>query len=282
MKLTEFSLWGSDIELEENLCIELEYSKIPIKDSPSRIDCSIICIFIQGTADIAVDCTNYHMEKGMILSVFPMQIVEQIETSPDLKLMYFTCSIEILNRILFRFPPEFELFLREFPISKLPEKYYLKDVEFIGLLKEKFEEKDNVCRSELILSHIRCFCLDLYSNIHHKLIENSAKNIRRKEIVKMFIGLIMKHYKESREVAYYAKRLNITPKYLSIVSQDVNGQTAKRIIDEYIVTEIKLRMKTTTKSIQEIAEELNFPDQSFLSKYFKKQTGISPRKYRNR
>jgi AraC family transcriptional regulator, transcriptional activator of pobA len=281
MKLIEPSFWGSDITLEENLSISLSYDKLPIKDSPIRLEYGIVCIFIRGTADIEVDCIKYHMEKGMILSVFPMQIIEQIKISHDLKLMYFTSSLEILNKILFRFPPEFELFLKEFPTYNLPEKTYLKDIEFISQLKEKLEDRDNLCRNEIIMSYIRCFYLEIYNNLHHKLLENPVKHVRRKEILKMFINLIMKHYKESREVAFYANKLNITPKYLSMVSKEINGQTAKRIIDEYIVTEIKLLLKSTTKAIQEIAEELNFPDQSFLCKYFKNLTGITPKQYKN-
>jgi AraC family transcriptional regulator, transcriptional activator of pobA len=280
MKLTEFSLWGSDISLEEHLSIDLSFDKLPIECSPVRMERGVICFFTQGKAEIEVDCVRYQMERGMILSVFPMQIVEQIKISPDLELMYFSCSPEILNRVLFRFPPEFEMFLREYPTFKLPEKTYLQDIDFLCFLQEKMEDRENVCRNEIMMSHLRCFYLEMYNNLQHRLLDGPYVNARRKMLVKSFVGLVMKHYRESREVSFYANKLNITPKYLSIVTKEINGQNAKRIIDEYIVTEIKLLLKSTSKSIQEISEEMNFPDQSFLCKYFKKQSGISPKQYR--
>lgn len=280
-ELTEFSLWGSDIDLEKNLSIDLSFYKLPIECSPIRIERGIICFFAQGKAEIEVDCVRYQMEKGMIMSVFPMQIVEQITISPDLKLLYFSCSPEILNRVLFRFPPEFEMFLKEYPTFKLPEKTFLEDIDFLYFLKEKMDDRKNICRNEIIMSHIRCFYLEMYNNLQHRLLDGPFVNVRRKMLVKSFVGLVMKHYKESREVAFYASILNITPKYLSIVTQEINGQNAKKIIDEYIVTEIKLLLKSTSKSIQEIAEEMNFPDQSFLCKFFKKQSGISPKQFRS-
>ena len=51
-------------------------------------------------------------------------------------------------------------------------------------------------------------------------------------------------------------------------------------IDDYVTLEIKLMLKNTTKSIKEIAQELNFSSQSFLGKYFKDRVGVSPKEYR--
>lgn len=69
--------------------------------------------------------------------------------------------------------------------------------------------------------------------------------------------------------------------YLSTVIQNVTNTTAKSIIDKHVILEIKVLLKSTNLSVQEISNQLCFPDQSFFGRYFKKHTGLSPLQYRN-
>ncbi|MGQ1948698.1 helix-turn-helix domain-containing protein [Geofilum sp. OHC36d9] len=240
------------------------------------------CICTNGCADVEIDFIKHHFEKGAILTVFPMQIIEQKQVSENFSLTYISYTIEILQNILFRFSPEFEVFLKENPVFNAPEEIYKADVEFMELIKSKYEEVENIFRNEIIISLSRVFYLNIYNGIHHKLLKDKVKNTRRIEIAKTFINLIMQYFNESREVAFYANKLNITPKYLSIVTYEVRGQSAKKVIDDYIMTEIKLQLNSTSKSILEISEGLNFPDQSSFCKFFKRHSGLSPKQYRNK
>lgn len=105
---------------------------------------------------------------------------------------------------------------------------------------------------------------------------------RKSEIMEHFCTLVMKHFKTNREVSFYAEKLHITPKYLSVILKelDVDQRSAKEWIDSYIIVEIKLLLKSTDLSIQQISEELNFVNPSFFCKYFKSRTGMSPKEYR--
>lgn len=51
-------------------------------------------------------------------------------------------------------------------------------------------------------------------------------------------------------------------------------------IDDYVTLELRVLLRNTNKNIKEITEEMNFPNQSFLGKYFKEHVGISPSAYR--
>ena len=101
------------------------------------------------------------------------------------------------------------------------------------------------------------------------------------ELFKRFIQLVHKHCTTQREVSFYANKLFITPRYLSTVIQNVTNTTAKSIIDKHVILEIKVLLKSTNLSVQEISNQLCFPDQSFFGRYFKKHTGLSPLQYRN-
>ena len=104
---------------------------------------------------------------------------------------------------------------------------------------------------------------------------------RQEELFKRFIQLVHKHCTTQREVSFYANKLFITPRYLSTVIQNVTNTTAKSIIDKHVILEIKVLLKSTNLSVQEISNQLCFPDQSFFGRYFKKHTGLSPLQYRN-
>ena len=62
--------------------------------------------------------------------------------------------------------------------------------------------------------------------------------------------------------------------------KQVSRRTPNDWIDNYVVTELRVQLKNTTKSIKEIARDMNFPNQSFLGKYFKEHVGMSPMNYR--
>ena len=59
-----------------------------------------------------------------------------------------------------------------------------------------------------------------------------------------------------------------------------NANTCIKLAAYYIILELRVQLKNTIKNIKEIAEELNFPNQSFLGKFFREHVGMSPSKYR--
>lgn len=105
--------------------------------------------------------------------------------------------------------------------------------------------------------------------------KNTVKLGRGEVIFEEFMELVRQYSKQERNVRFYARRLNITPKYLSTVSKDVSGKTAARWIDEAVILEAKSLLRYSGMSIQEIAYHLNFSTQSFFGKYFK-QHGLQP------
>ncbi len=95
------------------------------------------------------------------------------------------------------------------------------------------------------------------------------------------MSLVRIHCRKEREVAFYAEKLFITPRYLSfIVRQVTRDKSAKDMINRHLILEIKVLLQTSRLSVQEIALKLNFPDQSYMGRYFKRYTGKSPTEYR--
>ena len=94
------------------------------------------------------------------------------------------------------------------------------------------------------------------------------------------IRLIEKYYMQERGVAFYADKLYLSPKYLSALSKSVCGYTVQELVFRAIIRKSIFWLKNTNKSVQEISDDLNFPNASFFGTFFKKQTGLAPSHYR--
>lgn len=103
---------------------------------------------------------------------------------------------------------------------------------------------------------------------------------RSSELYNDFLDKVARHYHTNSDVHFFANCLNVSARYLAQVTKRISGQTPKQIIDEYLSEEIGRQLKTTDKTVQEIAYTLGFSSQAHLSKFFKKMKGRSPSEWR--
>ena len=97
-----------------------------------------------------------------------------------------------------------------------------------------------------------------------------------------FLTLLKQYHKEERTVNFYADKMCISPKHLSSVIKQMSHKTAHELIADYVTMTAKRLLKTTTKTIQEISDELNFANQSFLGKYFYQRVGVTTTQFGKR
>lgn len=107
-----------------------------------------------------------------------------------------------------------------------------------------------------------------------------AKPTHREGIVAKFLKCVSDNFKTERRVEFYADKMCISSKHLSAVVKEVTGKTASEWIDIYVILEAKVLLHTTSLSIQQISGRLNFANQSFFGKYFKRLTGKTPTEFR--
>ena len=109
--------------------------------------------------------------------------------------------------------------------------------------------------------------------------ETKPPRSRRTTYVNEFMRLVHEHHMRERSVAFYAGKLFISPKYLSLIIKENTGRSATEVIDSFVILEAKNMLRFSGKNIQQVAYELNFPNQSSFGKYFKHLTGMSPSEY---
>ena len=137
--------------------------------------------------------------------------------------------------------------------------------------------------ADVIGRAVEMMILDFY-DIHARMTHQSIEGVSQaSRILQRFVALLQEGlYKKERSVEYYASRLFITPKYLSEACVAVSGHNASYWIERYTAQEVAHQLSDRSKSLVEIADELNFSSPSYLSRYVKRIFGCSPTDYRHR
>ena len=246
-----------------------------------KVDVDTIIFCRKGTANIEIDLIPYEIVANTQLIIIAGSIVHNISNSDDFKISYITFKHEVYDEATAQLEPSFTFFLKEYPCVQLGEKRINKMNYLVEAMEDFYNEKTNCFRVKIFKNNIQSFLLDVYDKTRTLFkIDKSEEVGRREELFIKFIHLIHKYCPQQREVGFYAGKLYITSRYLSSITQNVADKSAKYIIDKHAIQRIKIMLKYSNMSIQDISYELNFPDQSFFSRYFKKHTGMSPLEYR--
>ncbi|MBQ6254617.1 MAG: AraC family transcriptional regulator [Bacteroidales bacterium] len=92
--------------------------------------------------------------------------------------------------------------------------------------------------------------------------------------------MLPSHFAEHHDIPFYADQLHISTVYLSRVVRQVSGRTVVDYINQMLLMEASFLLQTSSMSITQIADRLNFADSPSLSKFFSRLKGLSPREYR--
>lgn len=243
-----------------------------------------VCIFhcFRGKGIIEIDSEEYTIEPDTHAILLPDTLIGQVRTNNDFRASYIFFSHNLFREITSRLDPSFFCFLQENPAVTLSEERLRPILRMQHLIEDLYNDQENYFRGQILRNNLQSLLLHIYDKTRRLFLDKHPEGIsRQEELFKMFIQLVHEHCTQQREVAFYAQKLCITSRYLSTVVQHVTGTTAKSIIDKHVILEIKTMLRSTYLSIQEISNELHFPDQSFFARYFKKHTGITPLQYRN-
>lgn len=178
--------------------------------------------------------------------------------------------------------PTFVL-LQDHPVYDLSEDETNTLSFYYDLLEENIDKKGQF-QKEILLRLTALYLYNIGNILYRRKDEfQSGEKFspsRDTVIFNSFIALVAEHHRKERRVDFYAEQLFLTPKYLSSVVKKVSGRPAGEWIDGYVILEAKSLLKHSAMSVQEIAYYMNFPNPSFFGKYFKRQTGMSPNKYK--
>ena len=257
---------------------------------PPRINAfgAVFC----SKGSIAITSNLHHcILEPKSMFIWPPGTIIQVGSQEKADVHFILCEEDFIKRININLKQLMYLFMsvREASSLKLTD---LEWTEIMRSIEETFTEgrkhqSDNLS-IEIMHSLLRTLCyricrvIDLWAGKPgNKTPENPSSHSKNVLYFNAFLEELSKNYLQEHSVGFYAEQLHLSPKYLTTLIRLATGRTASEWIDEYIILEAKNLLKYSTMNIQEIAYYLNFPNQSFFGRYFKKHTGMSPSSYRS-
>lgn len=254
------------------------------KHEPQVLTYGAILICRKGNAVLNINYKDWSLPEKAVITLFPNDVV-LLKTPPSPTAF----EVEMLkyDSSLLR---EASLQMEHTVYSSLREDRCRQDSPVVtniidamfSLLKIYFRQAECTCLSQLVLCQLKAFFIGFHEYLQRnpQFRADEVKSYRVRELFNRFMMLMERDYKTSRDVGYYAEKMNISPKYLTNIVKIVTAHTPKTIIDQYTILQLKMQLKRTNLSIKELAWAYHFTDVSFFCRYFKKHTGLTPQQIR--
>lgn len=249
------------------------------RELPSKFCGIIICI--RGCVEMTVGSSHYVMNPmsiAPITSCVSCTLHRSIDFKGKFVLFNYVCKDAMLRTDYFC-----DMILQSIknPILNLSSDQFNFISHNIKSIETLNTDKELSPSIQLAIQHTMSSILYiLHDAIPERVSKLNMIQDRQSQIFQEFFNLVITNYKKERSAMFYAQQMCITPRYLSRVIKDVSGRSASEWIDVFVTTEIMHQIHFTNRSIQQISYDLGFPNQSFFGKYFKAQTGCSPKIYR--
>lgn len=245
---------------------------------PFLIDDHRLGIIKRGQLRVNFNLVEKSLTAGTLVFVGPGTIISPVSFSPDLEIIGFGLSQEFPMP----FPPgqlptAFNGTQRDFqlPASEAEIETASRIVETLWhVVHQKDYNRQTV--SSLVAAQMHHY--DGLFRQHYDRMRTSMT--REQTIFDRFIYLVNQNATREHRINFYAERMCLSERYLGTVVRQASGITAKEWIDRALIMRIKVDLRHTEKSAAQIADEMNFPNPSFFSKYFKRMTGLTPQAYR--
>jgi AraC family transcriptional regulator, transcriptional activator of pobA len=251
---------------------------------PHRHDFFEVLYLSKGSGFHIIDGNKYEIQPPCVFFMSPGQ-AHKIEFSSDIEgyIFIFTSEFYLINQTnqnrLIEFPFFFSIRQENRPLilESKEDIVFLETLFKKGIAEIAKGENYSVELLRSVLDLILTSCAILYKT-DENLLTKSKGNV----VVKRFFQLVEENYQNNLSVNEYADKLAITPNHLTQTVNQLTGKTSSQIIKSKQVLEIKRLLVHTNLTVTEIANQLNFPDQSYFTKFFKRETGFSPLQYRSK
>ena len=255
---------------------------MPLSSYPTRLNAACLTVCLKGWCKLERSrCRT--IWSGRIIPNIPSRISHCCRlSSDDFSGLFIAVSRDFMDMVIPTMQQLFPMFfmIKERPFVHITPEESQSFQEYHSFLWSKVKLKDNPFRKEITQGLLLALFYEIYNIYQGHVIQERIPKSRKEDLFERFIRAISESYKEERSVSYYADKMFLTAKHLSTVVKEISGKTAGEWIDSLVVLEAKALLKSSELSIQEIADELHFANQSFFGKYFKHHTGMSPKEYR--
>lgn len=241
-----------------------------------------LIVITSGEMTVDVNFRIFRMNEHSTLHIFSGESIRAISTSADMKGYHVIYSTEFQTemRTTRKSPISLQL-KKEYPYQEFTEKEYELIDSSITRIIGYINDPGHLYQSILIKNEIYSLQLNI-SNKRRKQHGNMMTgNATRQEVIRdRFKNLVEGHCDKQHSVSWYANAMFISPDYLSKIIREYDGTSARAWINARIIEKARFLMQQSDLTLKDISDRLNFQDQSSFGRFFKSNTGQSPKEFR--
>lgn len=244
---------------------------------------NLILLCTSGKLTVKLLSNSYELQEGDVVICPPKLSMNDAILSDDFECKAIRISDHITQALLRKKIDIWHhaVYVNQVNVVKLSEVNKEEIGCYFSLISSKLRNIDIEAHYEILLTLIRALmleiCLVLESN-NDLVIEQKLS--QGKVLFNRFLNLLSNSDVKRQPISYYAGKLAITPKYLTMLCQKYSNKTASDWVIQYTTEEIRFYLKSTDMSIKEVSAKLGFSNMSHFGSYVRKHLGISPSEFR--
>ena len=239
-----------------------------------------IFMCLAGEGDVIINGHKYHLTAGTLCFAFKGTIIQALDMGEDFKSYTLAINTDFLRELNIPSASSIQMMMRDYPCVTLSPKQVDDILEICKMMHDKDQNSSHPYHEQINQHMLMLLCYELAAIYTHDMPVRHEPCSRQDILFRQFLSLLTTDITISREVQYYADRLGITPKYLTIVTRQMSDRSATAWITRTVILNAKALLSSTQMSVQQISSRLNFPNPSFFGQYFLRHTGLTPKEYR--
>lgn len=288
--LTHFPTDSRFVQIPGKLAIidnleEKSYEHIEQQDKsfPIQLDMNVCFLCTSGQIDLEIDLNMYTLHEGDAAMILTGSSLRVIRIKDSARIAFIAINSDFLKYVgNVKTVIEHVNKVKRMPVSHMEPDMMEESLMIYNEIKKKLSNPDYRFKEEVAKSYIQIMLCNFFDRFVQKneTTEEQAPKSRKEELFKNFIKLVKDNYLNHRSITFYADKLCVSPKYLSSVVHKVSEKYATDWINQYVILEAKSMLRMEDTNIKDVSNHLNFANQSFFAKFFKKHTGYTPKEYK--
>lgn len=249
----------------------------------------------KGNAKILLGSNIYQISRNCLCFYAPNTFFQILEKSGDLQGILEEADVETYFPILSGIDIRSRMQVRKTPCVEISDMQVAEVLRLYDIVrgdkKDMIAEDDRAgvqnnladVMNKQFFRHIRySICLKVLELYFRNTPVKAMPHDREDAILNQFLVSVYENCHSHRTVQYYADEQRLSSYYFSSIIRNRSGKSAMQWIGGITIMFSKQYLECSEMSIKEIADRMNFPDQSSFGRYFKHHEGCSPSEYRER
>lgn len=246
------------------------------------IDAFVIGYIQDGHSVMEINNVTYDLDPGCIFILAPTHTCRLQKHNPDFKVRLLLLNSDEYNlSVHLSYIVKSERWMKTYfnPVIKLTDQEAYTINRCTDRIVEQINRKECPNRMEFMKLAVTWHHMELDNILQERADEKNDNNkplTRQQHLARKLYNLVVNNYRKEHQVRFYSEQMCLTPQYLNQITTHTFGKTLSAIITDQLFTTARGMILASDMSLQEIANELNFPDQASFSKFIKKAAGVSP------